>query len=141
MMGAFYGLPAIAASLGSSGMDFDYPARFVATFIEEMKQRPSMPGVVFSINIPKATEEEIAGVAVEKMGGIHLRFAYEESQTGPGQRTFRPRIGLATNAPEGTDTGAFMSDMITITPLLFDWTAYPALDEVKGWALSHVIAR
>ena len=140
-MGAFYGLPAIAASLGSSGMDFDYPAQFVATFIEEMKQRSSMPGVVFSINVPKATEEEIAGVAVEKMGGIHLRFAYEESQTGPEKRTFRPRIGLATDAPDGTDTDAFMSDMITITPLLFDWTAYPALDEVKGWSLSHVIAR
>jgi 5'-nucleotidase len=141
MMGAYYGLPSIAASLGSSGMDFDYSARFVATFIQEMKQRPSQPGVVFSINIPKATEVEIAGVAVEKMGGSHLRFAYEESQAGPEQRVFRPRIGLATGAPEGTDTEAFMSDMITITPLLFDWTAYPALDEVKGWALRHVLAR
>lgn len=140
-MGAFYGLPAIAASLGSSGANFDYPARFVATFIEEMRRRPSMPGVVFSINIPRATEAEIAGVAVEKMGGTHLLFAYEESQAGPEQRTFRPRIGLETDAPAGTDTDAFLRDMITITPLLFDWTAYPALDEMKGWSLSHVVVR
>ncbi len=141
MMGALYGLPAIAASLGSSGANFDYPARFVATFIEEMRQRPSMPGVVFSINIPRSTEAEIAGVAVEKMGGIHLRVAYEESQSGPEQRTFLPRIGLETDVPAGTDTDAFLRDMITITPLFFDWTAYSALDEVKGWALSHLIAR
>jgi 5'-nucleotidase len=141
MMGAFYGLPAVAASLRASSTDFDYSARFVAQFVEELRQRPAMPGTVFSINIPRATEAEIAGVTVAKMGGIHLQVAFEELQDGRDDRRFRPRIGLETNFPDESDTEAFMRDMITVTPLLFDWTAYSVLDQLRGWALSHEVAR
>lgn len=141
MMGAFYGLPAVAVSLGGRSADFDYPARFVAAFIKELRQRPAMPGIVFSINIPKASEAEIAGVTVAKMGGIHLRFAYQELQGENDDRRFRPRIGRETNFPEGSDTEAFMRNMITVTPLRFDWTAHSVLDRLKGWGLSHKISR
>ncbi|MFQ5739850.1 MAG: 5'/3'-nucleotidase SurE, partial [Acidobacteriota bacterium] len=41
MAGALYGVPAIAASLGG-GRDFDYPARFVAAFVEEVKRHPPL---------------------------------------------------------------------------------------------------
>jgi 5'-nucleotidase len=141
MMGAFYGLPAVAASLGARSADFDYSARFVAQFVEELRQRPAMPGIVFSINIPRAYEAEIAGVTVAKMGGIHLQFAYEELQDGSDDRRFRPRIGPETNFPDESDTEAFMRDMITVTPLQFDWTAYSVLDRLRGWALSHRVTR
>ena len=139
MMGAFYGLPAVAASLGERSADFDYSARFVAAFVEELRQRPAMPGIVLSINIPRASEEKIAGVTVAKMGGSHLSFAYEELQDRGGGRRFRPSIGLATSAPDKSDTQAFMNDRITVTPLRFDWTAYSALDQLKGWTLSHEV--
>ena len=140
MMGALYGLPSVAASLGG-GRDFDYSARFIASFVAELKQRPPVPGVVFSINIPRATEAEIAGVAVEKMGGSHLSFAYEELPGGGDERRFRPRIGLETTAPDDSDTAAFLGDMITVTPLLFDWTAYSVIDQLRSWGLSHEVAR
>lgn len=142
MMGALYGLPAVAVSLGARSSDFDYSARFVAAFVEQLRQRPAMPGIVFSINIPGATEAEIAGVAVAKMGGSHLRFAYAELEGGgPDERRFRPRIGLETAFPDQSDTEAFMRGMITITPLRFDWTAYSVLDRLKGWVLSHHVAQ
>jgi broad specificity polyphosphatase/5'/3'-nucleotidase SurE len=63
------------------------------------------------------------GVTVAKMGGSHLQFAYEELQDGRDDRRFRPRIGLATDFPDDSDTEAFMRDTITVTPLVFDWTA------------------
>ncbi len=141
MMGAFYGLPAVAASLGARSADFDYPARFVAAFVEELRHHPPMPGIVLSVNIPKASEAEIAGVRVAKMGGSYLQFGFEESQDGRDDRRFRPRIELGTNFPDESDTEAFMRDMITVTPLLFDWTAYSVLDQLRGWALSHKVAR
>jgi broad specificity polyphosphatase/5'/3'-nucleotidase SurE len=100
-----------------------------------------MPGIVFSINIPQATEAEIAGVTVAKMGGSYLQFEYEELEEGPDGRNFRPRIGLGTSFPEGSDTEAFMGDMITVTPLLFDWTAHSVMDELKRWGLSPDVAR
>ncbi len=63
------------------------------------------------------------------------------NQDGREERRFRPRIGLETGFPAESDTEAFMRDMITITPLLFDWTAYSVVDQLKGWALSHEVAR
>ena len=102
-----------------------------------------MPGIVLAINIPRAAEEEIAGVSVAKMGGIHLRFAYEEiggeSDDGSGTRLFRPRIGRETDFPDESDTAAFMRDRITITPLEFDWTAHSVLDQLRGWNLSQLV--
>ena len=121
-------------------MAVHYSARFVTAFIDELRQRPAMPGVVLSINIPKASEAEITGVTVAKMGGIELRFAYEEMDDESVDRRFRPRIGRQTNFPAGSDTEAFMRGMITVTPLLFDWTAYSALDQLRRWDLSHVMA-
>jgi len=141
MAGAFHGLPAVAASLGTGGADFDYAARFVAELVEELKQHPALPGIVLSINIPNVSETEIAGVTIAKMGGSYLQFEYEELQAGPDGRHFRPRIGLETSFPDGSDTEAFMRNMITITPLLFDWTAYSVLDQLRGWALSPEVAR
>ena len=141
MMGVFYGVPAVAVSSGA-GNDFDYAARFAAAFIEELKERPAMPGVVLSINVPRATEDETEGVVVAKMGGIQLSFAYEEVEGADGNRRFRPRIGLAASGfPEGSDTEAFTDGMITITPLQFDWTAYSVVDQLEGWALSHEVGR
>lgn len=141
MMGAFYGIPAVAASLGARSMDFDYPARFVAQFVDELKRHPPVPGTVFSVNIPRATEAETAGVAVAPMGGIHLRFGFEEVPGESGNRRFSPRIGQETDFPEGSDSEALAQDMITITPLSFDWTSYSMIDELTSWGLSHEIGR
>ena len=71
----------------------------------------------------------------------HPQSAYEELQDGRDDRRFRPRIGLETNFPDESDTEAFMRDMITVTPLSFDWTAYPVLDKLGGWNLSHDLTR
>jgi 5'-nucleotidase len=140
MMGAFYGLPAVAASLGGRRESYDYPAQFVAAFVQELKQHPVMPGIVLSVNIPKATEEEIAGVVVAKMGECYLDFAYEELEDEQGERRFRPRITFETDISKQTDTAAYMDAKITVTPLQFDWTAYSAMDQLKGWTLSHEIS-
>ncbi len=141
MMGAFYGLPAVAVSLGGPREEYDYPARFVAAFVEELKQHPAMPGIVLSINIPKASEAEISGVTVAKMGECYLRFAFEEVQDESDSRRFRPRISLETNVTDESDTAAYMRGMITVTPLQFDWTAYSVLDQLSEWSLSHEVTR
>jgi len=135
MMGALHGIPAVAASSGSRGDDFGYASRFVAGFVRELRSRGPVPGIVYSINVPRATEAEIRGVAVAKMGGMQYTFGFTEIVAG-GQRTFRPQIGVVKEAPPESDTQAFLEDMVTITPLRFDWTAYSVLDELKGWKLS-----
>ena len=138
MMGAFYRIPAVAASSGARGDDFGYASRFVVQFVQELRTRGATPGVVYSINLPQATEAETRGVAVAKMGGMQFTLGFAEVGEG-GVRKYQPRVALATDGPPGSDTQAFLENMITITPLLFDWTAYPLVDQIRGWNLSHCI--
>ena len=140
MMGAYYGVPSVAASLGGQQMDFAYPAAFMARFVEELQRRPADPGVVLSVNFPAATEDEIAGVAIGRMGGSYIHFGYEEVEPEGDVRVFRPRFTPAEAHPPGSDTEAYMQGMITIAPLRFDWTDEEMLQELAGWELDHRLA-
>ncbi len=137
LMGAYYGVPSVAASLGGQRMDFGYAAAFMARFVEELRHRPPLPGVVLSVNFPAATEDAIAGVAIGRMGGSYIRFGYEEVDPEDGARLFRPSYTPAEAHPPGSDTEAFMQNMITIAPLRFDWTDEDALRELGAWELDH----
>lgn len=137
MAGAYYGVPSVAASLGGQEMDFAYAAAFMARFVEVLRARPPLSGVVLSVNFPAATEEGTAGVAIGRMGGSYIRFGYEEVEPDDDVRVFRPRYDPAETHPPGSDTEAFMAGMITIAPLRFDWTDEVLLRELAGWELDH----
>lgn len=137
MMGAYYGVPAVAVSLGGQEMDFAYPAAFTARFVEELQRRPPMPGLVLSVNFPAASEDAITGVAVARMGGSYVRFGYEEVESEEGVRVFRPTRTPADAHPPGSDTEAFLAGMITIAPLRFDWTDDEALQVLESGELDH----
>lgn len=140
MMGAYYGVPSVATSLGGQVMDFGYAAAFMARFVEELRRRPPRPEVVLSVNFPAATEDAIAGVAIARMGGSYIQFGYDEVEPEDGVRLFRPRYTPAEAHPPGSDTEAFMQGMITIAPLRFDWTDEDMLRELGTWELDHRLA-
>ncbi len=137
MMGAYYGVPSVAVSLGGQETDFGYPAAFTARFVEQLRQRPPLPGIVLSVNFPAAREDAIAGVAVGRMGGSYIHFGYEEVEPEDDVRVFRPSFTPADVHPPGSDTEAFVAGMITIAPLRFDWTDEEMLRELTSWELGH----
>jgi 5'-nucleotidase len=140
MMGAFHDVPAVAVSTGARG-EYRYAAQFTATFIARLKREPALPGIVLSVNVPHDTEAETAGVAFAKMGNLHFQVGYQE-QEGEGEgdvRRFRPTFSRASAFTPGGDSEAYMQDMITITPLVFDWTGYAVLDQMGAWDLSHEV--
>ena len=137
MMGAYYGVPSVAASLGGQEMDFGYPAAFTARFAEQLRQRQPLPGIVLSVNFPAAREDAIAGVVVGRMGGSYIHFGYEEVEPEDDVRVFRPSFTPADVHPPGSDTEAFVAGMITIAPLRFDWTDEEMLGELASWELGH----
>lgn len=137
MMGAYYGVPAVAVSLGGQEMDFGYPAAFTARFVEQVRERAPPPGVVLSVNFPAGREDAVAGVAAGRMGGSYVRFGYEEVEPEGEVRVFRPRVTPADTHPAGSDTEAFVAGMITIAPLRFDRTDEEILRELASWELDH----
>ena len=137
MMGAFYGVPAVASSLGGREMDFGYAAAFTAHFVDQLRRRPPLAGVVISVNFPAATEDMIAGVAVARMGGSYIRFGYQEVEPEGDVRVFRPSFTPMDSNPPGSDGEAFAAGMITIAPLRFDWTHDELVRELDSWELDH----
>ena len=141
MAGAYYGIPAVAASLGGEEMDFAFPAAFMARFVETLQRRAPLPGIVLSVNFPVATEEGTTGVAIGRMGGSYIDYGYEEAEPEDDVRVFRPRFSPVEAHPPGSDTEAYMEGMITIAPLRFDWTDEELLRALAGWELDHRLER
>ncbi len=74
MEGAYRGVPAIAVSQGGRSRDYSYSADFTARFIEKLKSRKPKPGLVYSINVPSNSVDEIKGVEFRPMGGTVITF-------------------------------------------------------------------
>ena len=142
MMGAYLQVPAVAASLGGRPSGFEYAAGFVRRFVAELQQREPDPGLVYSINFPAGTEEEMRGIAARPMGGSYIRVDYEEvvgEEGAEGPRVFRPSFSPPDPYPAGSDSEAHGEGLITVTPLRFDWTDLPGLDELESWDLEGLV--
>ena len=142
MMGAYLDVPAVAASLGGRPSGFEYAAGFVRRFVAELRQREPDPGLVYSINFPAGSAEETRGVAARPMGGSYIRVDYEEvagEEGVEGPRVFRPSFGPPDPYPAGSDSEAHGEGLITVTPLRFDWTDLPSLDELESWDLERLV--
>jgi len=147
MMGAYLGIPAVAASLGNPSGGFGYAARTVARFAAELRRRGVEAGVVYSINFPVGTAGDASGIAVRPMGGQYIKVEYEEvtgddAEGGSGEegvRIFRPRFERPDPYPAGSDSEAYGEGFVTITPLRFDWTDPGRLEALEGWDLEALL--
>ena len=136
MEGVFRGIPSIAVSQGGRTRDHKYSADFTVRFAKKLRSKKSKPGIVYSINVPASSGEDIKGVAVRPMGGTLISVTgYRSRGTENETETVQARLKFERTAPEGTDSAAFFDGYITITPLKFDWTAREALEDLESWDL------
>jgi len=134
---AHCGIPAIAVSQERSLEDFGFTARFTARFARELLAREPRPGVIYSINVPAGSADEIRGVVPAYMGGAVFGVdGYAEGEDEDGKAVCRARLRRYTQGPAGSDTAQFLARNITITPLRFDWTDREVLAELGDWDLS-----
>ena len=68
------------------------------------------------------------------MGGSYVSFnGYRKISDADDRSVWQPQIGLAREAPAGSDTAAYFEGRITVTPLRFDWTDRTILKELGAW--------
>jgi len=131
MEAQYLGIPSVAVSQDSTGVDTEASARFAADLVQRLRERGFPEGVVVSVNIPRG---EIHGVVVRQMGESYLAtIGYEAVDREGAKTTFRRNRVTRPASDTRTDTWAWQQGYITITPLKFDWTDYEYLSDLQSW--------
>jgi 5'-nucleotidase len=135
--GAFFGITSVAVSL-----EFDEHAQYeraanVATgVIRQLLGHLGVTPQLFNVNIPTAALQTPKGLRTVPMGVARYGEHYLK-RTDPRGRPYY----WATNDPppepgeNETDLTAVAKGYVTVTPLDFDMTKRPVLDEMRKWDL------
>ncbi|PCJ25214.1 MAG: 5'/3'-nucleotidase SurE [SAR86 cluster bacterium] len=136
MEGLYQGIPAIAVSQDTQGVDTQATAKFTAMLVAKYQRDGAPEGTLISINIPRG---ELKGVSVRPMGDSYLKTeSYETVEQNDNQTVYERELIIVSSEDSSTDTYAYQQGYITITPLKFDWTDYELLSEVESWDLRLV---
>lgn len=136
MEGLYHGIPAIAVSQDSDGVNTRATARFAASLVARYQREGAPEGTMISVNVPQG---ELKGVAVRPMGDSYLKTAsYKVAEQNGNQTTYERERIIVQSENTATDTYAFQQGYITITPLKFDWTDHQLLQELESWDLQLV---
>ncbi|MGD8997101.1 MAG: 5'/3'-nucleotidase SurE [Anaerolineae bacterium] len=137
MEAAISGVPAIAVSLSSREDDhYGTAAQFAASLARDILDKGLPKGVLLNVNVPPFPTDELAGVAVTRMG---LRIYRDELVRRLDPRG-RPYYWIGGPAPtgieeQGTDIWAIANRYISVTPIQLDLTAHNLLQTLQEWDL------
>ncbi len=133
MEGLYHGIPAIAVSQESRGVNTEATSRFIAQLVAKYQKDGAPKGIMLSINIPAG---ELKGIAVRAMGGAYLDMGnYELKSETDNKMVYNQKIGFVQSKNNQTDTFAYQAGYVTITPLKFDWTAFELIESITNWDL------
>jgi 5'-nucleotidase len=135
------GLPAMAVSLDSyEYYDFSHAAKVAARVVAPVLRRGLPEGMLLNVNVPARTPDEMAGVAITRLGRRVYRDLLVERRDPRGQ----PYYWIGGEPPsghldEGTDIWAVAHGYVSITPVELDLTAHRFIPTLKGWDLESCL--
>ena len=139
MEGAFMGIPSLALSLaGFEGVDFNYAGQLAKELVLACVHECLAPGTLLNINVPALPGEDVAGLAVTRLGLRKYQDNYVK-RTDPRGRIYYWLAGepLEEKDDDQTDIGAIHSNLVSITPICLDMTNYAVLEQTMEW-IKHV---
>jgi 5'-nucleotidase len=139
MEAVIWGLPGFAVSVNGPGhspsrIDFSTAARAARHIIHTVTRRGAPQNIIFNINVPYLSEQEIKGYMITRQG---LRVYLDKLVSRQDPRG-RPYYWIGGEEPtgvpdEGTDFGALSQGYVSITPLHLDMTAYGVIKTLSDW--------
>ena len=137
MEGTLLGIRSIALSQGYSVTEEGRTVRWetVERHAPEVLDKLiglSLPENVFlNLNFPNCAPEAVRGVAVTNQGKLSHGLWLDERKDGRGFPYFWLRFGREpVDVRDGTDLAALRANMISVTPLHMDLTAYAVKDQI-----------
>ncbi len=134
MQAVYLGVPAIAVSQDTSGVDTLVTAKLAAQVVRRYQTEGAPEGAVVSINVPRGV---LKGVAIRPMGDAYLgQGHYELIGETPEALEYERTRSIDQSQNESSDTWAYQNGYATVTPLQLDWTDYTLLQQLPGWQLT-----
>ncbi|KLT73318.1 stationary phase survival protein SurE [Neisseria arctica] len=129
------GIPAVAFSLNDySGRYWDTAEKAVWMMLEHLLKKPPKQPILWNVNIPAVSPEDIQGCKITRLGRRHHVQSIVPASNPRGEAVYW--IGPAGDVSDrnsGTDFAESESGFITVTPLQIDLTNYDAMAEVAAF--------
>ena len=137
MEGAMMGYPAIAVSLASMSSEpelFKNVAEFMLKFIHKIKNYKFPPKSILNVNVPGLMPEDLAGIAITRLGGKMFTDEYDK-RVDPRGKVYYWMAGELIKQCENDDSdlNALRWNKVSVTPITFEMTlnsVIPNLEEV-----------
>jgi 5'-nucleotidase len=131
--GAFTGCVALAVSVnGRSDFLFHDATRSVVDLIHKIRENPFPPSTLLNVNIPNIPYEMLKGFMVTSLGKrIYNGNIIERIDPRGGPYYWIGGDGEGFEPIVGSDFHAVDSGYVSLTPLHWDSTSYPAISQLK----------
>ena len=134
MEGAMMGYPSIAVSLASMSSEaegFQNAAIFVSKFLHKVKDFPFPKKSILNVNVPGIPPEDIAGVAITRLGGKIFTDEYDK-RVDPRGKVYYWMAGELIKHCENDDSdiNALRWNKVSITPITFEMTLENVIPEL-----------
>ncbi len=134
--GAFFQRPSIAVSLEYTKpkLDFGRGAELARRVIEQILAHEPGPGTLFNVNIPSLDKGPVRGIRVRPQNVAPYLESFDRRVDPRGRVYFwtTPEFSCPDPHPD-TDVTALGEGYITVTPLQFNLTHRPLLEEMSSW--------
>ncbi len=135
MEGAMMGYPSIAVSLASMNSEpelFKNVACFMAKFVHKVKEFNFPQKSILNINVPGLMPEDLAGVAITRLGGKMFTDEYDK-RVDPRGKVYYWMAGELIKQCENDDSdiNALRWNKVSITPITFEMTLDNVMPELE----------
>ena len=118
LQGYFYGVPAIAISLGAfESLHFDVAAGLARLLVTEIRDKKLSEKMLLNVNLPNLPLEEIEGVEVTALGDRDYAFKIETGHDGKSDYHWIAYGESKRHTVAGTDVCVLKQNKVSITPL------------------------
>ncbi len=136
MEGAMIGYPSIAVSLASLNFDHDsfvIAANFIKKFLPKIKEIDFPKKTILNINVPALPPEDIAGVAITRLGTKMFTDTYDK-RVDPRGKVYYWMAGelIKYSENDDTDINAIRWNKISITPITFEMTHKSIMPDLEN---------
>ncbi len=132
------GIPSIGFSLCdySWKADFEPAGDAIKTIVKKALENGIPKGVVFNVNIPKASKTELKGIKICRQARANWKEKFDKRKSPAGKDYYwlTGEFELLDKG-EDTDEWALAHNYISIVPTQFDLTAHYAIQGLNGWEL------